>query len=163
MKLLSLWEPWATLMALGEKRIETRSWDTDYRGLLAIQSAKHWDKDQEVLTYQDPFYESLKRGGIRTKADKFGAQRFVFPHGHITCVVRLLTCWPTEQTEATYPRLMTEQEKAFGNYDDGRWAWVTGSVFRLPEPILFPGPRSLGNVPEDIAMRIVKLLPKEML
>lgn len=28
MKLLSLWEPWATLMAIGAKRIETRSWQT---------------------------------------------------------------------------------------------------------------------------------------
>ena len=37
-KLISLWEPWATLMAIGAKRIETRSWRTPYRGWLAIQA-----------------------------------------------------------------------------------------------------------------------------
>lgn len=33
---LSLWQPWASLMALGIKSIETRSWSTSYRGRLAI-------------------------------------------------------------------------------------------------------------------------------
>ena len=36
MKALSLYEPWATLIALGEKRYETRSWTTTYRGPLLI-------------------------------------------------------------------------------------------------------------------------------
>lgn len=40
MKLLSLWEPWATLMAIGAKRIETRSWSTPYRGWLAIHASE---------------------------------------------------------------------------------------------------------------------------
>lgn len=32
MKALSLTQPWATLMAIGAKRIETRSWGAAYRG-----------------------------------------------------------------------------------------------------------------------------------
>lgn len=36
---LSLWQPWATLVALGVKTIETRSWSTHYRGPLAIHAA----------------------------------------------------------------------------------------------------------------------------
>ena len=31
-KALSLTQPWATLVAMGAKRIETRSWATSYRG-----------------------------------------------------------------------------------------------------------------------------------
>lgn len=42
MKLISLWEPWASLMAIGAKKIETRSWATSYRGWLAIHAAKRW-------------------------------------------------------------------------------------------------------------------------
>jgi len=36
LKALSLWQPWASLMALGVKRIETRSWQTQHRGPLII-------------------------------------------------------------------------------------------------------------------------------
>jgi activating signal cointegrator 1 len=38
-KAWSLWQPWATLVALGEKRIETRSRPMKYRGPLAIHAA----------------------------------------------------------------------------------------------------------------------------
>jgi hypothetical protein len=37
---LSLWQPWASLVALGHKRIETRSWSTRYRGPLVIHASK---------------------------------------------------------------------------------------------------------------------------
>lgn len=40
MKALTLWQPWASLVALGVKSIETRSWSTSYRGPLAIHAAK---------------------------------------------------------------------------------------------------------------------------
>lgn len=40
MKALSLWQPWATLIALGVKTIETRDWSTGYRGPLAIHATK---------------------------------------------------------------------------------------------------------------------------
>lgn len=39
MKALSLKQPWANLVASGEKTIETRRWRTPYRGLVAICSS----------------------------------------------------------------------------------------------------------------------------
>jgi hypothetical protein len=36
---LTLWQPWASLVALGFKRIETRGWSTGYRGPLVIHAA----------------------------------------------------------------------------------------------------------------------------
>lgn len=35
---LSLWDPWATLVIAGEKKLETRSWSTSYVGDIAIHS-----------------------------------------------------------------------------------------------------------------------------
>lgn len=44
MKALSLRQPWASLVALGVKTVETRSWSTSYRGPLAIHAAtRHFD------------------------------------------------------------------------------------------------------------------------
>lgn len=39
MKAITLHQPWATLISLGVKSIETRSWSTSYRGPLAIHAA----------------------------------------------------------------------------------------------------------------------------
>lgn len=40
MKALSIKQPWANLIAAGEKTIETRTWATDYRGPILIVSSK---------------------------------------------------------------------------------------------------------------------------
>ena len=40
MKVLSIIEPWATLIASKQKYIETRSWKTSYRGELYIHASK---------------------------------------------------------------------------------------------------------------------------
>jgi hypothetical protein len=38
MKALTLYAPWAMLMATNHKHIETRTWYTNYRGYVAIHS-----------------------------------------------------------------------------------------------------------------------------
>lgn len=43
MKALTIWQPHATLLALGLRTIETRGWSTGYRGPLVIHAAKRWD------------------------------------------------------------------------------------------------------------------------
>jgi hypothetical protein len=43
MKALSIKQPWANLIASGEKTVETRKWKTDYRGRLLLCSAKEPD------------------------------------------------------------------------------------------------------------------------
>ena len=50
MKALTVWEPWASLMACGRKNIETRSWPTNYRGPLLICAAKRKVK-KELLAH----------------------------------------------------------------------------------------------------------------
>lgn len=51
MKVISLLQPWASLVILGHKKIETRSWNTKYRGDLLIHASKRWDNNlyQTVL------------------------------------------------------------------------------------------------------------------
>lgn len=40
MKALSVKQPWANMIAQGDKTIETRTWATDYRGELLIVSSR---------------------------------------------------------------------------------------------------------------------------
>ena len=43
MKALTLYQPYASLIAVGAKTIETRSWGTSYRGGLLIHAGKKCD------------------------------------------------------------------------------------------------------------------------
>jgi hypothetical protein len=44
MKVLTFTQPWATLVAIGAKRIETRSWYTNYRGPLAFTRRRRFPR-----------------------------------------------------------------------------------------------------------------------
>lgn len=140
MKLISLWEPWATLMAIGAKRIETRSWRTDYRGWLAIHASKSGlSKAQLRDCYSDPKFALALSGEV-------------LQPGHIIAVVKLIDCCPMDDTGCLpgvfndYPELDTEQERAFGDYHPDRWAWVTEDLFRFPCPIPYKASQGLCNV-----------------
>lgn len=63
MKTISLWQPWASLVAIKAKRIETRSWYTSYRGPLAIHAAKVFPKWVHELCCEAPFSEALVEYG----------------------------------------------------------------------------------------------------
>ena len=133
MKAISLWQPWATLIAVGVKRLETRSWDSRYQGELAIHAAKRWTADEQDLIQESPFREALQ--GHR------------MPRGAIVAVVRLTGCLRTTDCQPSYP------ECAFGNYAAGRFAWVLEHV-RTIEPVPCRGRQSLWEVPEDVEARI---------
>ena len=45
MKVLTIKQPWATLIMQGDKRFEFRSWQTKYRGDLLIHARKGIDKE----------------------------------------------------------------------------------------------------------------------
>ena len=45
MKVLTIKQPWATLIMQGDKKYEFRSWQTKYRGELLIHAGKSVDKE----------------------------------------------------------------------------------------------------------------------
>lgn len=54
MKTFSLMQPWAMLVALGAKRLETRSWQTHYRGPLAIHASGHLSFENASFCCKEP-------------------------------------------------------------------------------------------------------------
>ncbi|KYG90813.1 hypothetical protein A0U40_17955 [[Bacillus] sp. KCTC 13219] len=59
MKAITITQPWASLIALGEKRFETRGWSTTHRGKIAIHAGKKVNEE----AFED-FKTILKRYGI---------------------------------------------------------------------------------------------------
>src|SRR6185369_10465534 len=59
--MMALTQPWATLLAIGAKRWETRSWPSNFRGTFAIHAAKGFHADDRRIATDDPFFiEALK-------------------------------------------------------------------------------------------------------
>ena len=71
MKAISVIQPYAELIALGEKTIEARSWRTHYRGPLAIQASKTLIKDGR------PADDDMVRGAVVCVVDLVDCPRAV--------------------------------------------------------------------------------------
>lgn len=132
MKCISLWEPWATLMALGAKTIETRSWETLYRGPLAIQASKRFTGEQAMLMRTEPFAAHFPDPSIVTET-----------LGKIVCIVDLVGCKRTEDLVRTE---LPPFEIYAGDFGVRRFGWVTRDHRRLKRPIPIIGKQGLFNV-----------------
>jgi len=104
---LTLWQPYATLVAVRAKWNETRSWPTSHRGPLAIHAAKRYPPDLRALAAQEPFLSVL--AGVAPE-DYLGM---------VVAVVELVDCKPI-----TPDNIPPEPERSFGDYRAGRFMWV---------------------------------------
>jgi hypothetical protein len=151
MKALTLTQPWASLIAVGAKRIETRGWPTNYRGPLAIHAGKglgpvRGKRGYEELCAQEPFKTVLTGYMERLIARRVPIPQLAnaIPFGAIVAVCDLVACRPTagrRGEQGTGPKYadwvheLSNQERAFGDYTPGRYGWVLDNVRALPEPI----------------------------
>lgn len=131
MKAISLWQPWASAIALGLKSIETRGWATSYRGPLAIHAAKRWAGDQREF------------GRIEHTLGRLPAR---VPLGAIVAVCTLSDCLSTYDLRCEVGSI----ERIYGDYRDGRYGWVLTDIRPLPEPIPFKGAQGFFNVPDEL-------------
>jgi len=144
MKALSLWQPWASLMAFEEKKVETRGWSTKFRGEIAIHATAKEPADW--LGASRHRQEFANR--FRLLSEKHGWGDGYWPDaahyvalGAVLCVVRLIAIERVEDVRDD----LSEQERCFGNYEDGRYAWFTELVERFPKPVPAKGNRMLWN------------------
>ena len=141
LKALTLYDPWATLVVLGEKKFETRSWPTQHRGLLAIHVSKN--RPREAMRFDDiePFRSAL--------GHNYHNLGYRHP-GCIIGVVEVVACYPAGRSDARFGTL-SEKELAFGDFSAGRFAWLLKNQHPLAEPITCAGHQGLWTVPPEVA------------
>jgi len=141
MKALSLHEPWASLMRTGAKTIETRSWGTMYRGPLLICASATCSRC--MLCYQ------IVQNGLAPLQGKpldlqsrinHGIRKDDLWCGFAVAIVDLLECVQIENFEFN-----AGDERVFGDYCPGRFAWVTSNR-RIFTPFPVKGRQRLFNV-----------------
>lgn len=148
MRALTLTQPWASLVALGQKRIETRSWSTPYRGPVAIHAAKGLqsiggEAALPGLCYQEPFRQALF-GDVWYPPGRIFE---LIPRGVVVAVVDLVDVTKTGEAWSVQP---DERELAFGDYAPGRFAWVLDNLRRLEAPLPCRGALGLWTLPVEI-------------
>lgn len=152
MRAITIWQPYSGLIAIGGKAYETRSWNTSYRGPLAIHAAA---KDPRTLLHKGyPFERYISNECLLGPIDKL-------PRGAIIAVVDLVDVWSIgldgttpflESLDGKKRREITEMELAFGNYWPGQYAWEFANVRKLEKPIPAKGQQGFWNfkLEEDV-------------
>lgn len=162
---VTLWQPWASLIALGVKTIETRSWrpPAKYVGqTIGIHAAK-----RQVRLHDTP--EGMI-GPFRVYRDGPGEPQYMIdgrqnvqypidlPLGAVVCTARLVACLPMADGHTDWtsqrPCLTVESslwvhehigqissstdvsaQRPYGDFAPGRWAWMLDEITPLPEPV----------------------------
>ncbi|MGB6296551.1 MAG: DNA N-6-adenine-methyltransferase [Rivularia sp. (in: cyanobacteria)] len=133
LKAISLWQPWASLIPLGLKHYETRSWKTKYRGKLLICSTAKSTKTQHL--------HYLK---ICNDIELPEWNETNFPHGCAIAVCDLVDC-----IEIT-PEFIAQQSQTeilCGNWQVGRYAWKLENIQPIAESFAVKGKQGLFNIP----------------
>lgn len=172
MKIITIWQPWATLIALGIKKFETRSWSTEYTGPLAIHAAKRKVNRNELAKIS---YDSV--GHI----DFSYLDNIDYPYGQIVAVSNLKACrWMVDEDRLreVYRRIKGKQEadsytrdyliqqsekdeaiwiwlpgvnqleKSVGDWQLGRHAWQLESIRKI-QPINYKGTQGLRTLDSE--------------
>lgn len=138
MKVITLIQPWATLISLGEKKIETRSWKTKYCGELLIHAGKKVDKE---ICESEPYKSVLAKHGYDYNN---------LPTGVILAKCYLKECLLVVGKFKGYALMedstaVSSNEYEFGHFEIGRYGWILDNVELLNKPIMAKGQLNLWN------------------
>jgi len=129
---MSLHQPWASLVAHGLKKIETRGPRPSkrFRGPLLIHAAKKWDQAAWVR---------IQRAHPNVLAPFLGSTD-PFPLGAVVAVAEVMNI--CEMT-AEWIAAQTPLERAVGDWQPGRFGWWLCNVVRLDPAIRLVGRQGL--------------------
>ncbi len=134
MKVLSIKEPYATLIKEQKKKIETRSWKTNYRGELYIHAS----------------ISKISKEVLEKKEVMDLTSNYNMNYGKIICKCNLVDC--IYMTEEFIDNLKNTNhiEYICGNYKVGRYAWILDDIEEI-SPIAAKGKLNIWNYNEEKA------------
>lgn len=145
LKALSLTQPWAELVVLGEKQWETRSWRTSHRGRIAIHAAKKFPRWAIDLAQHNRYFVNA----IKNKPAALN-----MPLGFIVGTVKVVAI---QSTDAMLD-VLGHKELAFGDYHAERWAWQLANPIMLDDPIPCRGALGLWELPGDVHAKMERMI-----
>lgn len=126
MKVLTLRQPWATLVAEGIKKYEFRSWKTKYRGKVLIHAGTGIDKE-DMKNYDN--------------------MNLDFPSRRIVAIVEIEDC--LELTDELNKKIIDENNIAYGSKVRTGYAWKLNNVKKIDYDKEINGQLGLWNINLD--------------
>lgn len=152
MKVISIWQPFASLLVHGHKVVETRTWKAPCSLIgqcVGIASTKIIRPEQRSV-FDDPIFAGCYIETDLPSLDKM-------PNGYLVGSVILHSC-----------DLMTEEdlddvstcEYSFGVWEEGRYAWRVRAPVAFERPIPVSGAQGIWELDDEI-IRSAQILERE--
>lgn len=153
MKCLTLWQPWATLIADGIKTLETRSWEFPFYEIgdtIGIHASKRKPVKEEL---NEPIHEYM----LNTYGDAWTTS---IPYGAVIATVKVAGYHYIEQVQRCGTKALTSRVPCqikslsdgpyveipidpYGDFSKGRYAWILEDLQKFDEPIPAKGRQKL--------------------
>ena len=123
MKVLTIREPWASLIINGYKEYEFRSWKTNYRGKILVHAGKGIDNN--ILSRFDDYNLSYEKGAIIGEATL------------VDCIL----------VDDEFSDLLKKNNPTvyFKSHYSSKYAWKLENVIKYEKPINVKGQLGLWN------------------
>lgn len=144
-RVLSVMQPWASLLVAGGKRIETRSWSTNHRGRLWVHASGRISRPVRDAVAACPYLRrAIAAAGFASLAE--------LPLGAILGSVEVVDSLPIEAGFlARRPWSQIESEEfRLGDYGPGRYGWFCRRPITLPAPVPATGRLGIWRLPPAI-------------
>lgn len=147
MRAISLWQPWATLLARGMKQHETRSWSTAHRGWIAIHAATKWNAKLAEIAASPIFDEALVISPTIEENPR------TLHRGAIIGAARLDSVLLIDERIRREVKRENPRNFAFGDWTPGRYAWDMVDAVEIP-PIACTGRQGIFKLEPRCAMAV---------
>lgn len=141
MKAITLYQPWASMIANGSKRSETR----------------HWNPPQHIIGQ----YIAIHAG--KNTDHVYEEERKKLPFGVIVCFARLSGASQVHRriveadgSECAYDRrgMRIQTIDDYGNYEIGRWIWALDSVVPVKRYTPIKGKQGIWEVRDSFIVNL---------
>lgn len=131
-KAITIWQPYASLIVMGVKEFETRTWTTKHTGLLVIHAAKRQMKGRELKLHQ---------WLMQTLPVEQQIQLRNLPFGAAVGTVEVVEC----KHQNNYRGFISETERRVGDWSTADYAWKLAKPYKFNSPIYAKGSQGLWN------------------
>lgn len=122
MKVITLKQPWASLVANGYKKYEFRSWKLNYRGDILIHAGKTIDKNA---------MEQIKNLNLE------------YPSSKILAIVHIDDCIKLD--ENINKQICSENHQVYGNKNRTGYAWKLSNIRKVESQEIISGKQGIWN------------------
>ena len=147
-KVITIWQPYASLIAMGIKTIETRYWGTHYRGPIVVHAAKRCDIDIAIECRRAAEWIAENNIQLPESLERFSVPEPLMGHALGWC--ELADCLRVPPQGWTPGKEASEADFGFGDLSPGRFAWKLGPFHPFPQPIAAKGQQGLWDWPYEL-------------